>query len=448
MQGPDPSPPTRPPLYLQRHMLVLLTLGYAGGVPLEMAFNIVPTWASAAAWNVVDIGRLSLAKLPYAFKVLWAPVTDHCGVPGLRGLGRRRSWLLLTQALCLVLLGALAWSMDGRGGGLAPHAMMLLLGVLVLASATQDIVADAYRAEILQPRELGAGASVFVTGARLASVIGGAGALILAGRLEGSPSLSDWRWSLSIGLLAASTLLGMVGTLLGREPPRPQGMAHGFAGSVVQPFALLVRAWGMRLPMLLAFVTLYRLPDSLAGAMNSPLLVQGLGYAIEDIGWIRQAFGFSMSIVGAMLGGWLVSRWSLTRCLWVFGTLQAASNAGFLLMAEAFHATVQAKAIAAPPLAPLVAVIAVENTCGGLVACGFVAWMMSVCDRRATATQYALLTSMMAVGSSISGWLGGWMVHHLDYVPFYALTIAAAVPGMTLIPTLRPGSAGLVSRPA
>jgi PAT family beta-lactamase induction signal transducer AmpG len=429
-------------------MLVLLALGYAGGVPLEMAFNVAPTWASAAAWNVVDIGRLSLARLPYALKVLWAPITDHCSVPGLGRLGRRRGWLLLTQASCLLLLAALAWNMDGRGGGLAPHAMMLLLGVLVFASATQDIVADAYRAEILQPRELGAGAGVFVTGARLASVIGGAGALILAGRLEGSPSLGDWRWSLAVGLLAVSTLLGMLGTLLGREPPRPQGLAHGFTGSVVQPFALLIRAWGMRLPVLLAFVMLYRLPDSLGGAMNSPLLVQGLGYALEDIGWIRQAFGFSMSIAGAMLGGWLVSRWSLARCLWVFGTLQAASNAGFLVMAEAFHAVVQVKAAVAPPLTPLVAVIAVENTCGGLVACGFVAWMMHVCDRRATATQYALLTSMMAVGSALSGWLSGWMVHHLDYVPFYALTIVAAVPGMALIPLLRPGSGADVSRPA
>jgi PAT family beta-lactamase induction signal transducer AmpG len=238
------SAPTRP-LYLQRTMLVLLALGYGGGVPLEMAFNIVPTWASATGWSVVNVGALSLAKLPYSFKVLWAPLTDHLGIPGLRWMGRRRAWLLLSQVVCLLLILLLAWNMDAHDHAATPELIMVLLGVLVFAGATQDIVGDAFRAEVLQPRELGAGASVFVTGARIASVVGGAGALIVASRLQANDAWRGWAWGVAIGLLALSTVIGMAGTLLAKEPARAEGMAHGFAASVVQPFqSTLIKSTG------------------------------------------------------------------------------------------------------------------------------------------------------------------------------------------------------------
>ena len=424
------------PLYLRPHMLVLLAIGYAGGVPLEMSFNLMPTWAAKAGWSVVDIGWLSLAKLPYSFKVLWAPFADHCGIPGLRRLGRRRSWLLVTQVACLAMLAVLALNMDDRGGALPVNAMLALTGLLVFAGATQDIVGDAYRTEVLEPREFGAGASMFVTGARIASVVGGAGALVLASRMGEGESTRGWAWASAVGLLAISTVFGMIGALLGREPEPAPGMAHGFAASVAQPFRIFGESWGARLPVLFLFVMLYRLPDNLGGAMNSPLLVQGLGYSTESIGWVRQGFGAGMSVVGTMLGGWLVARWGLVRCLWVFGVLQAMSNAGFLTLADLYHATVATRAAQSAPVSALVPVIAIENICGGLVTCAFVAYMMEACDRRATATQYALLTGFMAVGNSLSGWLSGWMVAHLDYKPFYALSVAAAVPGMALIPWL------------
>jgi PAT family beta-lactamase induction signal transducer AmpG len=438
----DPRRPSRRPLYLRPHMLVLLGLGYSGGVPLEMSFNLVPTWAAKAGWSVVDIGWLSLAKLPYSFKVLWAPLTDHLGIPGLRALGRRRAWLLLTQIACLVALGILALNMDDRGSPLPVNAMIALTGVLVLAGATQDIVGDAYRAEVLEPREFGAGASMFVTGARIASVIGGAAALIIASRLAESDATRPWAWATAIGVLALSTVAGMAAALLGREPEPAPDMAHGLAASVMQPFQIFADQWRWRLPVLFLFVILYRLPDNLGGAMNSPLLVQGLGYSTESIGWIRQGFGAGMSVLGTMLGGWLISRWGILRCLWVFGVLQALSNGAFLTLAHAHGATVQAKAASSAPVTSLIPAIAVENTCGGMVACAFVAYMMSACDRRATATQYALLTSFMAIGNSLSGWASGWMVANLDYKPFYALSIVAALPGLALLPLLRhtPGS--------
>jgi PAT family beta-lactamase induction signal transducer AmpG len=430
------------PLYLRPHMLVLLGLGYAGGVPLEMSFNLMPTWAAKAGWSVMDIGSLSLAKLPYSLKVLWAPLTDHLGIPGLRRLGRRRAWLLATQVACLLALGILALNMDDRGGSLPVNAMIALTSLLVIAGATQDIVGDAYRAEALEPRELGAGASMFVTGARIASVVGGASALIIASRMAESDAGRPWAWATAIGVLALSTVLGMAATLLGREPAPAPDIAHGFAGSVMQPFQILAGQWRWRLPVLFLFVILYRLPDNLGGAMNSPLLVQGLGYSTESIGWIRQGFGAGMSVLGTMLGGWLISRWGILRCLWVFGVLQALSNGAFLALAHAHGATVQAKADASAPVLSLIPAIAVENICGGMVACAFVAYMMSACDRRATATQYALLTSFMAIGNSLSGWASGWMVANLDYKPFYALSIVAALPGLALLPLLRhtPGS--------
>ena len=423
-------------------MLVLMALGYSGGVPLEMSFNLLPTWASKAGWSVVEVGWLSLAKLPYSFKVLWAPVTDHCGVPGLRWLGRRRSWLVATQLACLALLGVLAWNMDDRGGALGVQSMLLLTGLLVFAGATQDIVGDAYRAEVLQPSEFGAGASMFVTGARIASVVGGAAALIIASRLAESDATRPWAWAVAIGVLGLSTAVGMLGALLAREPRPVDGMAHGFAASIVQPFALFWSDWGLRLPVLFLFTMLYRLPDNLGGAMTSPLLVQGLGYSTESIGWVRQGFGAGMSVLGAMLGGWMIARLGILRCLWAFGLLQALSNGAFWLLALKHGATVGVKAASSAPVSSLIPAIAVENGCGGMVACAFVAYMMSTCDRRATATQYALLTSFMAIGNSLSGWASGWMVANLDYSPFYALTVVSALPGLALLPWLRhtPGS--------
>ncbi len=438
-----PGSPRRRPLYLQPTMLVLMGLGYSGGVPLEMSFNLMPTWAAKAGWGVMDIGRLSLAKLPYSFKVLWAPLTDHCGIPGLRWLGRRRAWLLLTQVACLAMLGVLAWNMDGRGGALPADAMLALVGVLVFAGATQDIVGDAFRAESLQPHEFGAGASVFVTGARLAGVVGGAGALIVASRLGASTAWSPWAWTTAIGLLALSTVAGMVATLLAKEPERAEGMAHGFAGSVAQPFQIFWQRWKWRLPVLFLFTMIYRLPENLAGAMTSPLLVQGLGYDLESIGWVKQALGAGMSIVGTMLGGWGIARWGILRCLWVFALLGALSNTGLWVLAQAYDATVAVKAASGgAPVAALIPVIAVENIGGGLVTCAFVAYMMSACDRRATATQYALLTSFMAIGNSLTGWLSGWMVATFDYRPFFALSIAAVLVAIAPVPFLlhTPGS--------
>jgi PAT family beta-lactamase induction signal transducer AmpG len=170
--------------------------------------------------------------------------------------------------------------------------------------------------------------------------------------------------------------------------------------------------------------------------------VQGLGYSTESIGWIRQGFGAGMSVLGTLVGGWLIARWGILRCLWTFGVLQALSNVAFWLLALKHGATVSVKAATSAPVSSLIPAIAVENGCGGMVACAFVAYMMSACDRRATATQYALLTSFMAIGNALSGWASGWMVANLDYSPFYALSVAAALPGFALLPWLRhtPGS--------
>lgn len=432
---PTGHPPTRP-LYLQPTMLVLLALGFAGGVPLEMAMNIMPTWASAAGWDVVAIGYLALARIPYTFKVLWAPVTDHCSIPGLRWLGRRRSWLVLTQLTCLAILLGLGFQMDDRGGMLAPVEAIVLLGVLVFAGATQDIVGDAYRAEVLSPREFGAGASMWVSGARIASLVAGAGVLVLAGRLASEEGTRSWAWATAISLLAASTVIGLVASLLGREPERPPGIAHGFVGAVVQPFELLVRQWGWRLATIFLFIIAYRLPDVLGGSMSSPLLVKGLGYDVETIGWVRQGLGSAMSILGTIAGGWLVARQGIGRSLWIAGIVAAASNVGYYWLAARHGATNLADATASPAVAPLAVVLCIESFCGGLATCAFVAFMMSLCDIRATATHYALLTSVMAIGNTFVGPLSGWMVKSLDYQPFLLWSIASAAPGLLLIQLL------------
>jgi MFS transporter, PAT family, beta-lactamase induction signal transducer AmpG len=398
-------------VYFSRRMAVLVGLGFASGLPNVVANNTIGAWLSDLGVNVKAIGLFGLIAFPYIFKFLWAPLLDRYAPPG---LGRRRGWLLITQALLTLTL--LAMPAVGPESAQGPLTMLAVLGVmLVFFSASQDIVADAYRTDVLSKPELGAGAAVFVAGYRAAYVLAGALALELA---------KPFGWRIAITSMGMLMGLSMLVTLFAKEPDetaRPQSLQE----AIVEPWAQLLQSWRARIIILIAFVLLFRLPDQLATPMTSPLLFQHLGFDSTEVGRIRTALGFIITILGALTGGAIIARFGLLRPLIVFGLLQALSNAGFLLLAS------QPKS-----LYLMAAIIGVENFCNGMVGAGFVAFLMSCCDHRYSASQYALLSGLMALMALAASAVSGYLVERLGYVGFFAFSVVAGVPGLALIAML------------
>jgi PAT family beta-lactamase induction signal transducer AmpG len=406
-------------LYGNPTMLALLALGFAGGLPNVMITDVAKAWTSAAGWDVAAIAALGFWTFPYALKFLWAPLVDAVPVPILGRLGLRRGWLLLTQVG--VLAGLVTMCLLGPD---RPGAFVAAVAVVAFLSATQDTVADAFRTETLTDEELGAGASTFVTGYRIAFVALGAGILASADAI-------GWRVAALVGSVAM--VLGIVATLRAREPAIAR-TRPGLRDSIVQPVAAFWRSWGVAFLALVPFVLLFKLPDQLANGITTPLLMKGLGYSAASIGWIRQAFGIGMTILGAGVGGWMVARLGVVRCLWIFGVAHCLSIGGFLALAVSYGATVHAAPAAPPPTWALVPAIGIENFVIGLVTSGFVAFLMGACDRRYTATQYALLTALMAAGNALAQWASGALAAALDYPTFLVAAMLAGVPGVLLIP--------------
>lgn len=399
-------------IYGRRKMAALSALGLASGLPYVLANDTLAAWLSSLGVDVKSIGLFSLVTLPYTFKFAWAPAMDRWAAFGGR-FGRRRGWLLLTQALLAVtLLAVAAAAPAAAGGGLA--LLSVLATVLVFLSASQDIVADAYRADVVDEEELGAGAAVFVSGYRVAMILGGAASLLLAEHLG---------WRAAYAAMAALMAGACAVTAFAPEPARASAPPRTLAAAVVEPFADFVRRHGSRAALVLVFVIVFRLPDLLGNRMTMPLLLQELHYSKADVAWIRQTLGFAITIAGSLAGGGLVARTGLFRGLVIFGILQAASNAGFLVLA-----------LSEPTRPMLVAVIALESFCQGLVAAGFVAYLMSLCDPGHSATQYALLASLMALANSLGGAVTGYLVANMGYAAFFAASIAAGIPGLAMLP--------------
>jgi PAT family beta-lactamase induction signal transducer AmpG len=399
-------------VYARRKMAALSALGIASGLPYVLANDTLTAWLSSLEIDVRKIGLFSLVTLPYTFKFLWAPMMDRWALFG-RSLGRRRGWLLVSQALlAATLFGIAATGPAAAGDDLL--ALSILGTVLVFLSASQDVVADAYRADVVEEEELGAGAAVFVSGYRVAMILGGALSLVLADRIG---------WRAAYAALGGVMALTCGATLFAPEPARSMAPPATLAKAVSEPIAGFARRHGAKALLVLVFVVVFRLPDLLGNRMTMPLLLQELEFSKDDVAWIRQTLGFGITIVGALVGGGLVARIGLFRGLVVFGILQAVSNAGFCALA-----------LAEPTRAMLTLVIAIESFCSGLVAAGFVAFLMSLCDPAHSATQYALLASLVALAASVGGAMTGFLVAHSGYAAFFAWSIAAGLPGMMLLP--------------
>jgi PAT family beta-lactamase induction signal transducer AmpG len=407
-------------VYLNRRILFVLLMGIASGLPLLLTLSTLSYWLSKVGVDKTTIGLFALVGIPYTFKFAWAPIVDQIRLPVLATLlGRRRSWLLLIQAL---LAGAI-FVMGMTDPTVAPLAVAAAAVAVAFFSASQDIVIDAYRIDILREDEQGAGAAVTQAGYRVGLLIAGAGAI----------ALSDFiGWPAIFAMLAAVIIASMVVTLLAPEPPEPASSApperRSFdVGSIV--------AWGQRAVIapfvdfmkhrgwliILAFVLLYKFGDAIGGVMANPFYNE-LGFSGVEVASITKVFGIIATVVGTFAGGALVARLGLLKALVAGGVLQAVTNLLFALLA-----------VTGKDLTMLTVAIGADNFTGGLGSAAFVAYLSSLCNRAFTATQYALLTSLMAAGRTILSSGGGWLADHADWASFFVLTTLLAVPGLLLL---------------
>ena len=396
-------------VFRSRKILLLLLLGFSSGLPLALTAGTLQAWLASDNVDIVAIGWFALVGQPYTYKFLWAPLMDRYTPPF---LGRRRGWLLVTQ---LLLAAAIAFM-----GTLRPADATWLLGATALAvaflSASQDIVFDALRTDWLEREERGAGAAVSVLGYRIAMLVSGAGALIVADQWLG--------WQATYWLIAALMGVGMAATWFVVEPEAKGAPPKTLDEAVVRPFADFFSrqgAWAM-----LGLVILYKLGDAFAGNLTTTFLLRGPGFSLTEIGAINKGFGLAATIAGALAGGALMAKMRLYRALLLFGVLQAITNLGFLLLSTAGKS-----------YALMVTVIGLENLCGGMGTAAYVALLMALCDRRFSATQYALLSALSAVGRVYVGPVAGYLVDALGWTEFFFFTFLIALPGLALLVRMR-----------
>lgn len=404
-------------VYGNPRVIAIGFLGFASGLPLLLTLSTLSVWLAETGVTKTAIGLFALVGLPYSLKFLWAPLMDRMSVPVLsRALGRRRGWMIATQFLLMAALVGLGATSPAD----APEITALCALAVAFCSASQDIVIDAYRVEVLEERQYGAGAAMIVFGYRCGLLVAGAGALYIA-------SVTSWFW---VYVSMAALVLVGVGTVLVSPEPRVEGRAASpgetrpsvrewLYEAVIAPFADFMdrRGW----LAILAFVLLYKFGDALAGVMANPFYIE-LGFTKVEIANVSKLFGFAATLIGGFAGGIIVSRWGIVPSLLVCGILQLVSNLLFAVQALVGHDVVM-----------LMATIGFENLSGGMGTAAFVAYLSSLCNVAYTATQYALLSSLMAVARTVLASPGGWMAAQLDWATFFVLTAVAAVPGIVLL---------------
>jgi PAT family beta-lactamase induction signal transducer AmpG len=409
-------------VYSDRRMLVILLMGFSSGLPLPLTLSTLSYWLAKVGVDKTAIGLFALVGLPYSLKFVWAPAIDHVRIPGLGVLlGRRRSWALATQ----LALAASIFALGATEPAAAPIATAAAALAVAFLSASQDIVIDAYRIEVLREHEQGAGAAATQLGYRIGMLASTAGAIALSDVVS---------WFAVTATLAALLGVGVVAVLLAPEPHRADGAAplaldwHGGTAAlvrarlreaVIDPFRdFMHRAGWLRI---LAFAVLYKFGDAIGGVMANPFSV-ALGFTGVEIASITKVTGLFATLAGVVVGGALVARYGLFRALVVGGVLQAATNLLFAAQARVGHS-----------VGFLALTIAADSFTGGLGSAALVAYLSSLCSTAFTGTQYALLTSFVAQGRTVLSSGGGWLADRLDWPAFFVATTLLAVPGLVLI---------------
>jgi PAT family beta-lactamase induction signal transducer AmpG len=391
-------------IFRSRRIGVMVFAGFSSGLPLALTGGTLQAWMTVAGVDLRTIGVFALVGIPYTVKFLWSPLMDRFVPPW---MGRRRGWMFMTQAALAVGIAAMAFGNPGA----APWALGATALLVAFSSASQDIVIDAYRTDVLREPERGPGAAVFVTGYRVAMLFSGAVALILSERIG---------WRNTYLLMASLMLVGIATTIFGPEPEirvaPPKSLQEAVTGPLREFFSRRAAV------ALLLLIILYKLGDAYAGTLTTAFLIRGVGFSPTEVGTINKGLGLVSLIVGAMVGGTLMVRLGLYRSLMFFGILQAVSNLSFMVLSWLGKS-----------YAMLFFTVAFENVCGGMGTAAFVALLMALCDHRYTATQYALLSSLAALGRIFVAPTSGYVVESVGWALFFLLTAVTALPGLWML---------------
>ncbi|VEJ56037.1 muropeptide MFS transporter AmpG [Pragia fontium] len=396
-------------VFTQRNTAVLLLLGFASGLPLALTSGTLQAWMTVAGLDLTTIGFFSLVGQAYVFKFLWSPLMDRYSLPF---LGRRRGWMLLTQVSLIILIFAI--------GCLNPqHDLWLMAALAVMIaffSASQDIVFDAYKTDVLSAEQRGNGAAISVLGYRLAMLVSGGLALWIAHYYIG--------WRSTYWLMSLLMFIGVFATLWAKEPESEIATPRTIEQAIVEPlkdFFGRNNAW-----LILLLIVLYKMGDAFAGSLSTTFLIRGVGFNAGEVGLVNKTLGLLATIIGVLIGGILMQRLTLFRALMLFGILQAVSNFGYWILA-----------VTDKNIMTMGSAIFFENLCGGMGTAAFVALLMTLCNRSFSATQFALLSALSAVGRVYVGPVAGWFVEHYDWPLFYLFTIVMALPGLFLLAICR-----------
>lgn len=397
---------------ITKRMLICVFTGFSSGLPLFLLFNLVPAWLRSEHVDLKTIGLFALIQFPYTWKFLWSPFLDRYMLPV---LGRRRGWMLLSQTALLVVIAGL--------GGYSPQtemsAIVMFCTLLAFLSATQDIVLDAYRRELLSDAELGLGTSIHISAYRVAGLIPGSLSLILSDHLP---------WNIVFIITALFMLPGMAMTLLVKEPHRaapPKTLRE----AVVEPFHEFITRQGLQSALLiLAFLFLYKLGDSMCTALATPFYMD-MGFTKTQIGLIAKNAGLWPVVIGVLVGGLWMAKIGINRALWLFGMVQVLSILGFVWLASLGRH----EQIANIELAQLALVIGIEALGVGLGAAAFGAYIARTTHPAYTATQFALFSSLSAVPRTFMNSTVGYLVDMMGWSIFFLLCVVLAIPGMLLL---------------
>ncbi|HEY2774328.1 MAG TPA: AmpG family muropeptide MFS transporter [Candidatus Binatia bacterium] len=396
-------------------MLVCAVIGFSSGLPLYLLISLVPAWLKTEGLSLATIGAFTLVQLPYTWKFLWAPLADRYGIAG---FGRRRTWMLLSQVALIAAIIALGFSDPATQF----RQVATLAALVALLSATQDIAIDAYRRELLSETELGLGNAIHVNAYKIAGLVPGALSLYLADHLP---------WSRVYLITSLFLIPGALLSLMVSEPAAAAAAPRTLRDAVVDPFVEFFQRQGARsAALVLLFVFLYKLGDSLATALATPFYLD-MGFSKTDIALVAKNAGLWCSVAGGLLGGLWMVRLGIHRALWIFGVAQALSILGFAWLASSGSAPPDSSRLIA-----LGIVIGIEAFGVGLGTTAFVAYLASMTNPAFAATQFALLSSLMALPRTLINSGAGVVVQSLGWTSFFYLCFALSLPGIALLPRI------------
>lgn len=391
-------------VFAKKSVWITLLIGFSSGLPISLITGTLQAWLTEANISLVNIGFFSLVGAAYTFKFLWSPVLDKIRLPF---LGRRRAWMLVSQIALIV--GLLFLSVQDPARHLWAVAGFSIW--IAFASSTQDIAIDAYRTDLLEPEARGVGSAMMIGGYRLALVLSGGLALIFA---------QYWGWKITYMIMAASMLVGVIVSLFGPNPPLEKNLSLSWAEAVIDPF---VNFFTRKMAVwILIFIVLYKLCDAFALSFISTFLIRGVGFDLATVGTVFKIYGVFAILLGVYLGGWLMPRLGLFWSLFWFGVFQGASNALLMLLAAVGKSYLL-----------LVLSVSIDNLASGMGTAAFLAFLMGLCDHRFTATQYALLSALSAVGRVFIGPVAGVIAKSLGWVDFFLISVLIMVPALWLL---------------